>query len=131
MSGSSRSGKRLVVMLVVAVVAAQLAVATVMVSTLGENKDSASTAQRNADQARELSRQIQQERSRFIRSSCESQNQRHDATIKTLNKLVAAASGQRKRRLVASRPGTTLLIKALVPKRDCDEVVRRAVRGGE
>lgn len=127
---AKHNGKRPTALLVVAVIAAQGVVAVTVIDTLGSNRDHADTAQRNADQARQLTRQIQRERQRFIRESCEAQNERHDNTIRTLNGLVEKATGARRRRLIQSRPGTVLLIKALSPKRDCDAVASRAVSRG-
>jgi hypothetical protein len=71
---------------------------------------------------------IQQERVTNIRDACEQQNLRHDETIATLDKLLArrleGASDETRAQAEQSRAATVLLIEALAPKRDCEQVVR-------
>jgi hypothetical protein len=59
---------------------------------------------------------IQDERVRNIRDSCESQNERHDATLKRLGQRAPDQEA-------AGFAGE--LIEALAPHRDCNAVVRR------
>ncbi len=71
--------------------------------------------------------QIQSERARNIRQACEAQNARHDATIETLDRLIARVPPSQRSEAQQSRASTVLLINALVPKRRCSEVVRKQV----
>lgn len=110
------------------------------------------TSSRTTD-VTEATAQIQKERARNIRSSCEAQNERHDSTIDTLNRVVlerltrehvpvAVPPREVKIRLAAAMKladppvrtqiqqsigSTSLLIDALAPRRDCDELVRLQV----
>lgn len=72
--------------------------------------------------------EIQAERAAAVRASCEETNHRHDSTIAKLHELVAAIP-QRQRRLAAQRnqASTVALIEALVPRRDCRNVVAATV----
>lgn len=106
-----------------------------------------------ADEATDTTAQIQRERARNIRSSCQAQNKRHDDSVDTLNRVVlerltgkpapiVMTSAEIKIRLAAalkladppvrkqvqqSVGSTTLLIEALAPKRQCDDLVRQQV----
>lgn len=66
---------------------------------------------------------IQQER----RMSCERQNTSHDQTLAALDGLLdrarEGASPRRLEQIEQSRTSTALLIAALAPRQDCDEVV--------
>ena len=76
----------------------------------------------------QLTREIQAERARSVRDGCEAQNQRHDGTIKTLNRLIdKLPSGPQRERAIHNRDSTVVLIEALVPKRDCEAQVRATV----
>ena len=87
----------------------------------------ASTNRGDARAARDFAVQIDKERRRTIRASCEDSNARHDGTIKQLDKIIAELPrGERRTRARQNHDGTVLLIDALVPKRDCDAVVRAA-----
>lgn len=69
---------------------------------------------------------IQQSRVEIGRESCRAQNDRHDATIRKLDELVAALPpGPRKRQAEESRAGTVQLIEALAPRRDCGALVEQ------
>jgi hypothetical protein len=76
--------------------------------------------------------QIQQQRHDFTRSTCVDQNQRHDLTGK---KLIAATrqaihrTPGRKAEIQRSSQTSLTLIDALVPKRNCEEVARKATEG--
>ena len=72
--------------------------------------------------------EIQSQRVAAVRMSCQDQNRRHDETIATLDKLIAQVPGSRRQRAKESRNSTVLLINALAPKRDCEAVVRAAVK---
>lgn len=105
----------LVAAIVVAVPALPLAAAYVS-TTLSDTAD--------------LAAQIQQSRREATLSSCAEQNDRHDQTIATLDRLLAAAvkrdPGQAAR-LKQSRASTVLLINALAPRRDCQKRAQRLV----
>ena len=80
-------------------------------------------------QTRSVSEAIQENREELIRTGCEEQNARNHNTIATLDALLEQAKDEnpeRARRIEESRDFTVLLINALVPVRDCDEVVRTA-----
>ena len=82
---------------------------------------------KQAQSAETLATAVQASRLEFIRRSCEGTNQRHDATIQALNRNIARLPpGKRLSEARKKRPGTVLIIKAAVPHRDCDAVVRRA-----
>jgi hypothetical protein len=72
-------------------------------------------------------RQIQEERARSVYANCMDINRRHDNSIRQLDALIAQAPPERRERAKAGRAGTVLLIQALVPKRDCDALVKRSV----
>jgi len=79
----------------------------------------------------ERSEDIQASRAENVLSACREQNARHDATVTTLDQLLAdaahTASPARRRQLAQSRTSTVLLIDALAPKRDCLARVRELV----
>lgn len=76
--------------------------------------------------------EIQSQRERNIRESCEAQNRRHDGTIGVLDRLIAqrakSASPAEVRQMRSSRAYTVLLIDALAPHQDCADVVARSLR---
>ena len=74
-----------------------------------------------------LAGEIQDERARSVRASCQEVNDRHDTTIATLDKLLAKLPPSQRARAKSSRDGTVLLIEALAPKRNCEALVRRTV----
>jgi hypothetical protein len=77
-----------------------------------------------------LSQRIQSQRAEAIRDGCLEQNARHDGTIKTLDRLIAAAPpGPERVRAIHNRAGTVLLIEQLAPKKDCAELVRKSTTG--
>jgi hypothetical protein len=76
--------------------------------------------------AQNLAEQIQRQRVSVVGTSCQEQNARHDATITQLDQLIRKVPASRRQRARESRAGTVLLIDALVPKRDCAEVLRKA-----
>lgn len=83
---------------------------------------------RQADQNARITAQIQRERARNVRSNCEEQNRRHDATVRQLHRLVAELPpGPRKVRAVQGMAGSVALIQALAPRRDCSALVARQV----
>lgn len=72
--------------------------------------------------------QINRERAANIARSCREVNERHDATIRELDRLFAvrlrgADSQSERKRAQESRDGTVLLIDALAPRRDCARLV--------
>lgn len=77
--------------------------------------------------------QINQERARNVRTSCEDINSRHDRSIVTLDKLIGRRAGSEeqtkahKEQIRQSRANTVMLIDTLVPKRDCDVYVKTLV----
>lgn len=80
----------------------------------------------------QLTRQIQVERRQNVFRNCQDINDRHDNTIRQLDRLltrrVREAPTQAERdRLRLSRASTVLLIEALVPKRDCAALARQQV----
>lgn len=82
----------------------------------------AQVSKRTADQLAAIVTQIQAERERNIRDACESQNKRHDDTVR---KLIALTPPGRRQ----ARDATISLIDALAPHRDCDELVASQVKG--
>ena len=70
---------------------------------------------------------IQQERERTIRESCLAVNDRQDLTKARLDELISELPSARRVRAEAGQRGTVLLIEALAPKRDCEQVVHRSV----
>lgn len=58
---------------------------------------------------------IQLERRHIVFTNCESANARFDATVNTLDDLIAQAPPTRRPQVQASRSSTVLLIKALAP----------------
>lgn len=73
---------------------------------------------------------VQRSREDTVRLACAEQNERHDGTIRTLDRLILETRKmhpERARRAAESRVGTVLLIEALAPKRDCDKRVRELV----
>lgn len=105
--------------------------ALVFTYLLAVNADRAKEARDLARTNRVLTRQIQIERARNVRDACAQTNARHDKTIVTLDRLLKraakTASPERLRQMKDSRTGTVLLIEALVPKRDCAQLVRDQV----
>jgi len=85
-------------------------------------------AQRS-DETRELVHAQQTSRESSVRVTCREQNDRHDQTIATLDRLLEQAdrdaTAQRRRQLREGRASTVLLIDALAPKRDCEQRVRQ------
>lgn len=74
---------------------------------------------------------IQASRAESIRLTCVQQNERHDRSIATLDAIIDARlrqAPQERGRLEASRATTRTLIRALVPKEDCDARVSRLVQ---
>jgi hypothetical protein len=101
----------------IALVLAVMLAGGVAVWAVSSNQEAASSAQ-------ELAEQIQRERIRSIRLSCEAQNRRNRNTIETLDELILGMPpGPRKKRAKQNRVGTVLLINALAPVRDCDRLV--------
>jgi hypothetical protein len=74
--------------------------------------------------------QIQNERARSVRENCEQVNDRHDHAIETLDRLIAKAPPSRRQRAIQNRAATVLLLDAIVPKRDCERLVRQSVDAG-
>ena len=78
--------------------------------------------------------QINAERARNVRLTCEDINRRHDQTIATLDAVILKRSKSekqsklRRQQIRQSRETTVLLINALTPKRDCDALVRNQVK---
>jgi hypothetical protein len=77
--------------------------------------------------------QSNRERAANVQRNCLETNDRHDNTIDALDTLLAvrleaAQTKAERARLRDSRSNTVLLIDALSPRRDCDELVRRTIR---
>lgn len=70
---------------------------------------------------------IQSERARATRENCQLQNERHHNTIRTLDDLVANRPPAERAAARAGAAQFKLLIDALVPVRNCEELVRRTV----
>lgn len=85
-----------------------------------------------ANQAAGLAVAVQAQRLDNIRGTCERDNQRHDRTIKALDKILLRAEGARgltrghRIEIRASRVSTILLINALAPHQNCALVTARA-----
>jgi type VI protein secretion system component VasK len=77
---------------------------------------------------RQVTAQIQKERERSIRTTCEEQNKRNKSTVRALDQLIEQAPASRRDRARQSRAGTVLLINALAPMQDCEELVRDRVK---
>lgn len=80
-------------------------------------------------EARALADQIQQERARNMRDGCVAINQRHDDSITKLRVILeqTVAAGRSRERAEQGFKSTVFLIDALVPKRDCERLVREQV----
>ena len=122
-SGQQRSGRTRLIFLGLVVLAALMFAGAVAVRVISSNSDT-------AVDAKALAVQIQKERIRNIRATCEAQNERHDNTIAQLDELISEAPPERRARARQNRDGTVVLINALVPKRDCRKVVKQASPGG-
>jgi hypothetical protein len=70
--------------------------------------------------------QIQEQRREAVMRSCTEQNDRNQRTISELDRLLAVSP--RRPGAQERRDGTVALIQALVPRRDCDKLVRETVR---
>lgn len=70
---------------------------------------------------------IQRERASATRRGCLDVNRRHAATVRELDVQIARLRGDRRRRAELNRRGTTELIAALAPHRNCDEFVKSVV----
>lgn len=88
----------------------------------------------NSDRAAEskrLAQEFQIERVNSVRSNCEMTNARHKDTIDAIDaaarQATALATPTERKRLEQGRARTLLIIQALVPLRNCDEVVAKAV----
>lgn len=72
-----------------------------------------------------LAHRIQASRVEATLRACEEQNHRHNQTVAKLDMLIAKVPPDQRARAKASRDSTIALIDALVPVRDCDQVVDR------
>ena len=114
---------------------ALLAVAALVVTYQQKvNSDRADDARNLSQRAADLAHQIQVERARNVRDSCEASNKRHDSTIATLDKLLARIPREQRERAKQNRAGTVLLIDALAPvhqdkrgRSTCAEYARQQV----
>jgi hypothetical protein len=83
------------------------------------------------DDIERLAAEIQQSRIESVLISCREQNQKHDATIETLDSVLDSArqgaSSERREQIDRSRQSTVLLIDALAPKRGCELRARTLV----
>lgn len=70
---------------------------------------------------------IDTERARNTRDACVDQNRRHDATLHELRRLVAKLPPKRQAQAKHDMKGTVLLINALAPHQNCDDLVKRRV----
>ena len=72
--------------------------------------------------------QINDERFRNVVRTCEDVNQRHDASVRRLDELLAPrlkdATRAERARIKESRAATALLIESLTPHRDCARLAR-------
>lgn len=55
---------------------------------------------------------------------CQAGNDRHDATIRQLNKEIAADPPARRREAEANKAATIRLLNAAVPKKNCEAVLK-------
>lgn len=84
---------------------------------------------RAAEVQKKTTQEIQQQRKDTIRTACEDQNRRHDDTSSKLTKAMRDAIHQHPEQQAQIRQSSQVslgLINALVPKQDCDAVVRKA-----
>lgn len=68
---------------------------------------------------------INRSRAEISHTACLDQNSRHDATIDRLDELIDAAVARepaREREIRASRASTLILIEALAPQQDCEQL---------
>lgn len=80
----------------------------------------------------EFAEAIQDERARATLQACRAQNARHQATVKTLDRVIAGLpAGPRRQEATERRDGTVALIDALVPLRNCKKLVERTVVQGK
>lgn len=89
---------------------------------------------RLARQANEFSHQLAQERASTILTSCDQQNARHDATIHELDLLTYEAKLKtrnpiQRRQIMEGQASSTLLVNALVPRQNCQLVLKKATGG--
>lgn len=83
---------------------------------------------RLARQTARLAKSIQAQRVNSVLSNCRDQNERHDDTLDKLDGVIAnMPPGPEKVRAEANKPATVLLIDALVPRRNCHRVLRKAL----
>ncbi|MBV9726664.1 MAG: hypothetical protein JO299_16000 [Gammaproteobacteria bacterium] len=78
---------------------------------------------RLAHQTQAFAMQLQAQRLNLVRLDCEDINQRHDSAINTLYEQLAA-TGQKNPQKTAAL--TIALIDAILPQRNCDELVAQA-----
>jgi len=55
---------------------------------------------------------------------CLATNERHDATIRTLDELIRKLPADRRARARENRTSTVALLEAIAPRRDCKALVR-------
>lgn len=80
-------------------------------------------------------RDINENRVEIMLKSCEAQNQRHDATVKSLDALISKrlktiTDPAEISRIMAGRESTVLLIDALDPVQDCEKLVQARIHNG-
>lgn len=84
-------------------------------------------------QNKERIHDIQKSRTENMLISCESQNARHDATIKAVFKITQkkwlTAKPQEKLVIRTQRRGTVFIINALAPKQNCAKLVKARIEG--
>lgn len=78
--------------------------------------------------AKALAVQIQYERARSIRSSCEETNARYHNAVAVLDRIIDQTPKGQKAQAKASRERTIIFINALVPLRDCTALVHASVK---
>lgn len=87
-----------------------------------------------AESNQDANQQIQRARADSIRTACADQNERHDFALVVTNRLLAKpAVPSQTRRLTpqeqqARDAAIRTWVSALVPRRDCDLLVRRSVK---
>jgi hypothetical protein len=86
----------------------------------------------NGQRQEDIGRQqdaIQQQRAESIWTTCNDQNRRHDDAIRELNELLERVPvGPERERARLRTEATERLIDVLVPRQNCDQLVRERVR---
>lgn len=90
------------------------------------SREVATRSKQVADRLAQVVTQIQTERERNVRESCEDLNGRHDRTIARLERIAKDHHASR-----AQIEPAISIIEALAPHRDCDRLVASQVQGAK